>query len=214
MTLWSMPVDRSAPPRLLTDVGSMQSPESWSPNGNTLAFTQMDDPSTGSDIYVMTRDTRPRALLRTKFFEGSPKFSPDGNWIAYASNESGASQVYAVAYPGPGAIIAISSHGGTDPMWRRDMTELFYRNGDSMMVVDVLARSPLRLGKPRRLWHGRYDAGAGSSCGMSGPSSANYDVSRDGQRFLMIRDFASPAEAKRLRAVPNWVAVLASSGKR
>jgi serine/threonine-protein kinase len=215
MTIWSMPVDRSAPPKLLTDVGSMQSPESWSYDGRTLAFTQMDDPSTGSDIYVLTDgDPRPRELIGTKFFEGSPKFSPDGKWIAYASNESGQSEVYVIAYPGPGKLIKISSNGGTDPVWRRDMTELFYRNGDSMMAVDVLARLPLQFGKPSQLWKDRYEAGAGSSCGMSGPSSANYDVSNDGKRFLMIRDLASSVEAKRLRTVPNWAAVLASFGSR
>jgi hypothetical protein len=91
---------------------------------------------------------------------------------------------------------------------------LFYRNGDSMMAVDVLARLPLQFGKPSQLWKDRYEAGAGSSCGMSGPSSANYDVSNDGKRFLMIRDLASSVEAKRLRTVPNWAAVLASFGSR
>ena len=215
MTLWSMPADRSAPARLLTDVGSMQSPESWSPDGRTLAFTQMDDTSTGSDIYVLTvGDRQPRPLIRTKFFEGSPKFSPDGKWIAYASNESGQSEVYVVAYPGPGPTIQISNNGGTDPMWRRDMSELFYRNGDSMMTVTVAVGSTLQPGKPKQLWQGRYDAGAGSSCGMTGPSSANYDVSSDGQRFLMIRDLESPVECKRLHGVPNWATVLASRDTR
>jgi serine/threonine-protein kinase len=215
MTIWSMPAYPSAPATRLTDVGSMQSPESWSPDGRTLAFTQMDDPSTGSDIYILTAgDRQPRPLIRTKFFEGSPKFSPDGKWIAYASNESGQSEVYVVAYPGPGPTIQISSNGGTDPVWRHDMRELFYRNGDSMMAVDVAVHPTLQPEKPKQLWQGRYDAGAGSSCGMTGPSSANYDVSRDGQRFLMIRDLASPVECKRLQAVPNWATVLASRGTR
>jgi serine/threonine-protein kinase len=211
MTIWSMPAYPGAPASLLTDVGSMQSPESWSPDGSTLAFTQMDDASTGSDIYVLTAgDRQPRSLIHTKFFEGSPKFSPDGKWIAYASNESGRSEVYAMAYPGPGARLQISNNGGTDPMWRHDMKELFYRSGDSMMAVDVSVGSTLHPGKPKQLWQGRYDAGAGSSCGMTGPSSANYDVSNDGQRFLMIRDLASPAECKRVLAVPNWATVITS----
>jgi Tol biopolymer transport system component len=211
MTMWSMPADRSAPAHLLTDVGSMQSPESWTPDGRTLAFTQMDDASTGSDIYVLTAgDRQPRPLIRTKFFEGSPKFSPDGKWIAYASNEPGHAEVFAVSYPGPGRIVQISNNGGTDPMWRRDMKELFYRNGDLMMVVEVTAGPTLKVGKPKMLWRGQYDAGAGSSCGMTGPSSANYDVSHDGQRFLMIRDLAPQVECTRLRGLTNWATALAS----
>ena len=107
MTMWSMPADRSGPPTLLTDVGSMQSPESWLPDGTALAFTQMDDPASGSDIYVLPLggDRKPFPVVRTKFSEGSPKFSPDGHWLAYSSNESGRSEVYVMAYPGPGPKI-------------------------------------------------------------------------------------------------------------
>lgn len=215
MTIWDMPADRSAPPQRLADAGSMQSPESWSPDGRSLALTQMDDAASGSDIYVLAAgDRRPQPLVRTKFSEGSPKFSPDGKWLAYASNESGQSQVYVIAYPGPGPKVQISNNGGTDPVWRRDMKELFYRDGDQMMAVDVSSRSMLKIGKPRELWHGQYDAGSGSSCGMTGPSSANYDVSRDGARFLMIRDLAGPVECKLLRAVPDVAALLASNHPR
>jgi Tol biopolymer transport system component len=80
-------------------------------------------------------DSRP--VDDTKFAQGSPKFSPDGRWLAYCSNESGKPQVHIQAYPGPGARIQVSTDGGTDPVWRRSGTELFYRNGDSMMVVAV-----------------------------------------------------------------------------
>ena len=214
MTMWDMPADRSASPQLLTATGSMQSPESWSPDGSTLAFTQMETDS-GSDIYVLAgQDRRPQPLIRTKFSEGSPKFSPDGKWLAYASNQSGRSEVYAVMYPGPGSTIQISNNGGTDPVWRRDMKELFYRNGDRMMSVDVTNGRTLTVGKPLVLWRGRYDAGAGSSCGMTGPSSANYDVSLDGQQFLMIRDLAEKAECTRVRGLSNWAMMLTNGGAR
>jgi len=209
MTMWWMPADRSRPPEQLTTVGSMQSPESWSPDGRTLAFTQMNDRQSGSDIYTLSLDgdKTPRALLRTKFSEGSPKFSPNGAWIAYSTNESGQSEVWAMAYPG-GERIPISTNGGTDPIWRRDGRMLYYRLGDQMMAVDVSYGPSLTASKPRALWSGNFLAGAGSSCGMAGPTSANYDVAPDGERFLMIEDASSPAQSEHLRIVSNWSAEL------
>jgi Tol biopolymer transport system component len=206
MTMWWMPADRSGPAELLTNVGSMQSPESWSPDGRTLAFTQMDDPESGSDVYVLPvgDHQKPRALIKSKFSEGSPKFSPDGKWLAYSSNESGRPEVYAMAYAGQGGRTTISTDGGTDPIWRRDGRELFYRNGDRMMSVDVSLGQSLTVSKPRLLWEGHYLAGVGSSCGMSGPTSANYDVSADGQRFLMVEDTSPVTQCKLLHVVSNW----------
>jgi len=208
MTMWTMPADRSAPAKLLTTIGSMQSPESWSPDGHALAFTQMDDPESGSDIYVLDAggDGTPRPFVRTKFSEGSPKFSPDGKWLAYSSNESGRPEIYAMAYPGPGPKIQISTAGGTDPVWRHDTKELFYRNGSLMMAVDISSGRALTASRPKTLWEGNYLAGAGSSCGMTGPTSANYDVSADGERFVMIEDTSPLVECKRLHVVPNWAA--------
>jgi Tol biopolymer transport system component len=206
MTMWWMPADSSGAPELLTNVGSMQSPESWSPDGATLAFTQMDDPERGSDIYTLSLDGNhtPHALLRTKFSEGSPKFSPDGKWLAYSTNESGRPEVRAMTFPGPGPNFQLSTDGGTDPVWRHDGKELYYRNGDQMMAVAVSGSAAAPFATPTVLWEARYLAGVGSSCGMSGPTSANYDVTADGQRFLMIEDKSEVLQCKLLHVVTNW----------
>jgi eukaryotic-like serine/threonine-protein kinase len=192
----------------LTDIGGMQSPESWSPDGKTLVFTQMDNPEQGSDIYALPldRDRQPVPVVQTKYSEGSPKFSHDGRWLAYASNESGRPEVYVMAFPGPGQKEQVSTLGGTDPVWRRDGRELYYRSGNQMMVVNITITAPGRItpSKPRVLWEGKYLAGAGSSCGMSGPTSANYDVTSDGQRFIMIKDASEKVECSLLRVVSNW----------
>ena len=81
-----------------------------------------------------------------------------------------------------------------------------------MMVVDLSYGPSLKASKPRVLWRGNYLAGAGSSCGMAGPTSANYDVTRDGERFLMIEDASSTAESERLRVVSNWSVELKNPG--
>jgi hypothetical protein len=81
-----------------------------------------------------------------------------------------------------------------------------------MMVVDVSYGPSLKASKPRLLWRGDYLAGAGSSCGMAGPTSANYDVTPDGERFLMIEDASSTAASERLRVVSNWSVELKNPG--
>lgn len=116
-----------------------------------------------------------------------------------------------MAYPA-GERIHISTNGGTDPLWRRDGRQLFYRLGDQMMVVDIGYGPSLRASRPRVLWRGNYLAGAGSSCGMAGPTSANYDVTPDGERFLMIEDASPTAESERLRVVSNWSEELKNPG--
>jgi serine/threonine-protein kinase len=204
-TMWSMPADRSGPAERLTSVGSQQSAASWSPDGRTVAYTQVSA-DTGGDIYVleMGGERKPRVFAQSKFDEGSPKFSPDGRWIAYCSNESGQNEIYVQAYPGPGPKIQVSVEGGSDPVWKRQGGELYYRNGDKMMAVTVVAGSTLTAGKPKLLWEAHYNQGMNSMCGAPGPTSSNYDVTADGQRFLMIQEGDRDAPATEIRVVLNW----------
>lgn len=206
MTMWSMRSDRSGAPERLDPGGTRQSPVSFSPDGRHLAFDQKD-PDTGDDAWVLPLDgdRTPRRVAKTRFGEGSTKFSPDGRWVAYSSDESGKPEVYVQAFPGPGLKLQISSGGGTDPVWRRSGGELYYRARDKMMVVSVTTSPRLQASAPRQLWEGTYSAGTASSCGMPGVSSSNYDVSADGQRFLMVRDEDQKALSTRIVVVLNWV---------
>ena len=205
MTMWWMRADRSGSPERLDPSGTRQSPVSFSPDGKFLAFDQKD-PETRDDAAVLPLDQKgaPRPIARTRFGEGSMKFSPDGRWVAYASDESGKPQVYVQAFPGPGPKIQVSSDGGNDPVWRRSGGELFYRNGDKMMAVTVSTFPRFKASAPTQLWTGEYSEGTASSCGMPGVSSSNYDVSADGQRFLMVRDDDSSVFATRIVVVLNW----------
>jgi serine/threonine-protein kinase len=210
MTLWSMPVNQSRKEEALPAVGHMLSPESWSPDGKTIAYLRMDD-MRHFDVWELPLDgdRKPHALLESsKFLQGSPKYSPDGRWLAYGSNESGRPEVFITQYPGPGAKIQVSTEGGFDPVWRRDSREVYYRSGDKMMVVSVTTTPKLALSAPRVLWEGHYAAGSASSCGMSGVASANYDVTADGQRFVMVEDKDQDLHAHEVDVIVNFASMI------
>ena len=189
MTMWWMNADRSGSPERLDPNGTRQSPASISPDGKFLAFDQKD-PQTRDDAWYLplVGKEAPRPIAQTKFSEGAPKFSPDGHWVAYSSDESGKPQVYVQAFPGPGLKLQISNDGGSDPIWRRTGGELYYRNDNKMMAVSVTTSPEFHASAPHLLWEGSYAAGSGSSCGMPGVNASSYDVTADGQRFLMVKE--------------------------
>ena len=189
----------------LTTSEYLHAPMSWSPDGQLLAFVEVT-PTTGVDIWVLRMgDPSPgsgqvrkaQPFLRTPFNEGAARFSPDGRWLAYISDESGRFEVYVQSYPGPGGKWQISTEGGTEPVWTRNGRELFYRSGDKMMAVDVATQPGFAAGKPRMLFEGPYE-----------PAQipvANYDVSPDGQRFLMLKPVEqAQAAPTQINVVLNW----------
>jgi eukaryotic-like serine/threonine-protein kinase len=156
--------------------------------------------------------SRPFADINAR--AGSPKFSPDGKWLAYCSNESGKAQVYVQAYPGPGAKIQVSNDGGTDPVWKGKGGELYFRDGDKMMAVPVSTAPTFSAGRAQMLWQGHYSHGMSASCGPPGATSSNYDVTEDGKRFLMIKDEApDTAFSRQVVVVLGCAAELARMGK-
>lgn len=206
MTMWWMPADRSGPEERLTSVGARQSLVAFSPDGRYATFNQMEADGTRTNIYVLplAGDRIPQPFVKSEFVEASARFSPDGKWVAYCTNESGRDEVFVQVWPGPGPKIQVSSEGGTDPIWSRNGRELFYRNGDKMMVVEVSLAGGFHAGKPRLLWEGKYSHGMSSSCGPPGTTEANYDVTPDGQRFLMIKDVNQDVVSTRIVVVLNF----------
>jgi serine/threonine-protein kinase len=138
---------------------------------------------------------------------GGVDLSPDGRWIAYDSAESGQLEVYVQAHPGPGRRYRVSTDGGMSPVWRGDGRELFYgrrvfaipgqeATAVEMMAVSVNPQPSLTLGTPSVLFSGPYQ--------MNGPARG-YDVTSDGQRFLMIRiPVRAPDVITQLNVVQNW----------
>jgi Tol biopolymer transport system component len=172
-------------------------PSSCSPDGQLLAFVQID-PATGFDIWVLRlTDRKAQPFLRTPYNETSPRFSPDGRWLAYISNESGRYEVYVQPYPGPGGKWQISTEGGSEPTWNPNGRELFYRSGDKMMAVDIAMHPGLTVGKPHVLFSGPYEA--------TPATFSNYDVTPDGQRFLMLKPADTGESAPtQINVVLNW----------
>jgi eukaryotic-like serine/threonine-protein kinase len=194
--LWQL-ADGSGGLERLTTGESLAAPLSFTPDGQLLAFISVD-PTTGYDIWVLRiRDRKAQPFLRTLFNEQSPQFSPDGRWLAYTSNESSRNEIYVQPYPGPGGKWQISTEGGTEPVWNRNGRELFYRSGDKMMAVEISTQLSFSAGKPRVLFEGQYTPTAGTF--------PYYDVSPDGQRFLMLKPVESAVGAPtQINVVLNW----------
>jgi Tol biopolymer transport system component len=184
--LWWRPADGSGPqePLLENEELKVTMPTSWSPDGQTLAFTDRVTSESGHDIGMLPLEGEhePWAFLDTEFEETGAMFSPDGRWLAYTSNETGRDEVYVQPFSvtGPRGKRQVSVDGGTESVWAPDSRDLFYRNGDKMMAVAIETEPELSIGTPRLLFEGRF---------LQGPQWArrNYDISPDGQRFLMVK---------------------------
>ena len=156
-------------------------PSSWSPDGKVLAIWEMRT-QTGGDIALVKvgDETTIQPFLQTPANESHAVFSPDGEWMAYVTDESGRLEVYVQAFPSGRAKQQVSTGGGHAPLWNPSGGELFYRNGHKVMVVDVHTNGELVLSKPRILFEKLSVLGG-------------YDVTRDGERFVMIeRSEAEP----------------------
>lgn len=176
-------------------------PGPWSRDGRVLVFTEYH-PETGASIWMCTphEPAPPRPLLRSRFNEHGPALSPDNQWLAYTSDESGRAEVYVVSFPALDRKAQMSVDGGTEAIWARDGRRLYYRRGASILSVDVADGPEPVAGAPQRCVEGPYLPGA-----MTG--LPNYDVTADGA-FLMIRQEASQTRPDQLAVVVNWFADL------
>ncbi len=172
-------------------------PSDWSRDGRHVAV--YGGPSNNNVSVVDLDSTHTfRPVTRTAATARNSRFSPDGRWLAYQSDETGRTQVYVVSFPGLDQRRPISTEGGTEPAWRPDGGELFYRNGTRMMVVPIRTAPSLQVGPPRELFRGLFEEQAWGD--------RSYDVMPDGQHFVMFE--SDPASAPELRVIRNWAAEL------
>ena len=176
-------------------------PTSISPDGRRLLCTRSGG-KTGDDLWIVPLPPEagdkpaPKVFLETPYEEMQGQFSPDGRWIAYASNESGQLEIYAVPFPGPGGKRRISSGGGILPLWRGDGRELFYvTNEGRLMAVEVIARNgTLETGHVQNLFSGLI---------TNLDRNMTYGISADGQKVLVVVDEGARSSFP-LTLLENW----------
>ncbi|HEX8726453.1 MAG TPA: protein kinase [Gemmatimonadaceae bacterium] len=177
--IWWQPTDESAPATLLVGDPKLPPYEAvMTPDGRGIVY-QVD--TTRADIYyrAISGDTTPQPVATSPADESEPRPSPDGHWIAFQASESGTSQVVVQALPGTGPRIPISTGGGEEPVWARDGRHLFYR-GHGRFVVVTFATTPS--------FHviSQHDFMPDSYLLAVAPH-ANYDVSPDGRKLLVLK---------------------------
>ena len=191
--LFRIAADGSSSPQLLR---TMPFNSHFTSAAEGYAAVMVSDPSTSSDIWLMNlqKPDEMRPFRNTAAAERQGALSPDGHWIAYVSNESGRSEIYVEPIPGPGGRRQISTEGGEEPRWVRNGVEITYRNGSKMMSVPVQEQPSFQTGKPVELFDRKFDGGLGV---------AGYDVTADGQGFIMTRtEHTAPTEIQVLMGWP------------
>jgi hypothetical protein len=182
---------------------------SWaSDQKSLLMFNGTANPKTKANIMVLPLDgsgpAQPRPFLQAEFNEVLARFSPDGKWVAYQSDESGRNEVYVVPYPGPGGKRQISSGGGIQVRWQRDGRELFYFTPAGQLIgVEVSVRNgSFDVGQVKRLL-------GDIRLFVPGGRPPTYDVSIDGQKFIVpLVDTSSGQQVPPLTLLENWPALI------
>jgi len=185
----------TAAPTRLTESAHGQMATSWSPDGRTLLFNDVD-PKTRLDVWQLSLDDPARLspVLKTAAREQMATFSSDGKWIAYQSDETGRFEVYVESYPDLTERRQVSTDGGIQPSWNSNGRELVYAAGDEVLSVSFDAKKGVRLGKPHRLFRASFVEKARPKWGGQTP---------DGRQFLFLDDVV-PEPRPQLTVVMNW----------
>ncbi|MFI5166475.1 MAG: protein kinase [Thermoanaerobaculales bacterium] len=189
---------------LLLRSTTSKSPDDWSLDGKFIIYEDTD-PKTKQDLWVLpvSGDHKPMPYLQTESNELHARFSPDGKWVAYVSDESGRAEVYVQSFPATGGKWQISGGGGDQPLWRRGGKELFYlAAGGTLMAVEINpSASAFQAGVARPLFTLHLAPGA-----MTGTRNALL-VTADGQRFL-VNSSLEDAASFPITVVLNWTSLV------
>jgi len=192
-----------SPEEPLVSSGELKYNPTWSPDGQTIIYSQLN-PKTNVDLYLLSLsgEKKSTSWLQTNFIEAQARFSPNGRWIAYISNETGQFEVYVESFPATGTKLPMSIGGGSQPQWRADGRELYYYNPErKLMAVEVNGDGPtFKVGQARPLFEIRVAA-----IDQSFPGNGYYTVTRDGKRFL-VSSLPDTPDRQQINVVVNWTA--------
>jgi Tol biopolymer transport system component/predicted Ser/Thr protein kinase len=200
--IYTKPADGSGEAVLLTTEHPEARAPDWSRDGQFLMYWTRQSEDTGNDLwYLKPRASgegyEPTPYLRTAADERVPVFSPDGRYVAYVSDESGRLEIYVRPFPEGGGKYLVSNNGGTQPRWSRDGKELFYVEEDKLMAVPVSTDQRFTRGTPKLLFR--------SSWLRSNYPKQRYDISADGQRFVLREAVEATLYTPRvIHVVLNW----------
>jgi Tol biopolymer transport system component len=201
--LWTIAADGSGPAAPLIESKFQLRAQGWTPDGSRLLYQLIfGDHETASGLWMMTKPgSRSVPFRNDGFAYPHAALSPDGHWVAYASNQSGRFEIYVESFPTPGRRVQVSTDGGTQPRWRRDQKELYFLSAESRLIaVPANLGTEAMLGIPTPLFALAVPAGT------IGWKPFHYDVSADG-RFL-----AAIVEPYVPERPPITVAVNATAG--
>jgi Tol biopolymer transport system component len=178
----------------------------WSRDGKYILYESINAETKTDDLWVLPTfgDKKPIPFLTSPFHERRGRFSPDGKWIAYTSNESGQDQIYIQPFPPNGGKWQVSTSGGFEPRWRADGKELYYINSRTeakLMAVTVKWSSTPEFMPPQEVL-------VLGNAGYGVDDANQYVVSADGQKFLLVRDIAGPTGGGSIEILFNWLAGL------
>jgi serine/threonine-protein kinase len=192
---------------VLVEPGKMTfpAPQSFSPGGKLLLL-QAAGASGRTDLFVVPADGKgdPEPYLKTEYAESGARFSPDGRFVAYESDETGKLEVFVATFPAGGGKWQISAGGGAQPAWSGTGRELFFRVADGLMSVRVeSAASGFRASRPERVFKGDYLGGLRGIL-LPGYNFPDYDAARDATRFVMFQGGQSVRPTTRAKVVLGW----------
>ena len=190
--VWARRADGTGGETVLTEESEhyeFDHPRDWSSDGRYILYAVSTTTNLDLQALPLSGDRTPIDIARTPFTETAGRFSPDGRWVAYQSDETGRPEIHVQPFPGPGPKFQVSVGGGTLPRWRRDGRELFYVAPDrKLMAVSVTPRlAALETGAPRALF--------------TLSTTSSYEPSPDGQRFLVTAVVSEPSP---ITVIMNW----------
>ncbi len=197
-SLYALSLRGSGAPEPVLPPGGIQRADDWSPDGRSLLyFSAQADSGSGLWVFSMEGEAKPRRLVPvSEPTDLQAQFSPDGRWIAYSAPEAGRSEVFVTSFPESGERVRVSVSGGSTPRWKRDGRELYFVSAANEMVATGIELGPsVRVGASRPLFR------------MNPAGWQDYDVTADGQRFLIVVNMPAP-DADAISVTVNWSSLL------